>query len=51
MSYRGRKSKETDTNVIVPESMTEVWMWYKYFIINFPFLISFIIAKGYDFNQ
>lgn len=53
VSYRGRKFKETDTDIIFLECMDEVEVWYKYFINNFPFPISiyFLIAKGYHFNQ
>lgn len=48
MSNRGRKSKKTETSIIGFENMNEVWMLYKYILINFPFLICFLIAKGYD---
>lgn len=53
MNYRGRKSEKIETNTVVPDSMNEVWVHYKYFIINFRASISicFLIAKGYDFNQ
>lgn len=52
VSSRGRKFKETDTDVIFLERMDEVVVGYKYFINNFPFSISiyFLIAKGYNFN-
>jgi len=46
--YRGRKLKETGADVIFLECMYEVVVWYKYFINNFPFLISIysLIPKG-----